>query len=303
MGVLLRKTVSIFLSTVVVAAVAVASASAAPWAEVGDAGHLPGTAQTPNGSGALTTITGAVGGGDADVYRICLTGEGTFSADTSGSALPDTQLFLFDSDGMGVEANDDGGDGLKAVLPAGGLSPAAGGVYYLAVSAYNNDPVSPAGLIFPSFPFAPVYGPTEAGGGQAISGWNAFSSYPHSAYTIALTGARFCRQEGGAIDIKPGSATNPINLGSKGVIPVALLTTPDFDATTLDVATADFEGAEDAHGVGHAEDVDGDGDVDLVLHFRTQETAIAAGDTDACLNGTTVYGESVMECDSISLVP
>jgi hypothetical protein len=36
------------------------------------------------------------------------------------------------------------------------------------------------------------------------------------------------------IDIKPGSATSPINLRSQGVIPVAILSTATLDATTVD---------------------------------------------------------------------
>ena len=35
------------------------------------------------------------------------------------------------------------------------------------------------------------------------------------------------------IDIKPGSETNTINLGSKGNVPVAILSTTVFDATTV----------------------------------------------------------------------
>jgi hypothetical protein len=42
------------------------------------------------------------------------------------------------------------------------------------------------------------------------------------------------------IDIKPGSVTNPINVRSSGVIPVAVLTTPSFDATSIDVSTVRF---------------------------------------------------------------
>jgi hypothetical protein len=33
------------------------------------------------------------------------------------------------------------------------------------------------------------------------------------------------------IDIKPGSNPNSINLSSKGLIPVAVITSPDFDAS------------------------------------------------------------------------
>ena len=42
------------------------------------------------------------------------------------------------------------------------------------------------------------------------------------------------------IDIKPGSDPNSINLRSKGVIPVAILTTEDFDATTVDPLSVEF---------------------------------------------------------------
>ena len=40
-----------------------------------------------------------------------------------------------------------------------------------------------------------------------------------------------------AIDIKPGSFPNSINPKSRGVIPVAILTTDSFDATTVDSTT------------------------------------------------------------------
>jgi len=40
-----------------------------------------------------------------------------------------------------------------------------------------------------------------------------------------------------SIDIKPGSDVNSINLGSNGTIPVAIFSTVDFDATTVDPLT------------------------------------------------------------------
>jgi len=42
------------------------------------------------------------------------------------------------------------------------------------------------------------------------------------------------------IDIKPGSDPNSINLKSKGVVPVAVLTTDGFDASTVDPETVGF---------------------------------------------------------------
>jgi hypothetical protein len=81
------------------------------------------------------------------------------------------------------------------------------------------------------------------------------------------------------IDIKPGSSPNTINPKSKGVIPVAILTTKSFNATTVDPLSVEFgpKGAFEAYGKGHREDANGDGKKDLVLHFNTQETGIRCG--------------------------
>jgi len=107
------------------------------------------------------------------------------------------------------------------------------------------------------------------------------------------------------IDIKPGSYPNSINPESKGVIPVAILSTPTFDATTVDPETVRFGPGEAsmAHEDAHLEDVDGDGDVDMVLHFKTQDTGISAGDTEATLTGSTTGGITISGTDSVRTVP
>ena len=106
------------------------------------------------------------------------------------------------------------------------------------------------------------------------------------------------------IDIKPGSDTNPINLTSKGVIPVAILGSAFFDASSVDVSTLDFEGAAPTHNAGgHLVDVNNDGFLDLVSHYRTQETGITEGQTEACLTGDTFAGEPLDGCDDITTVP
>jgi hypothetical protein len=106
------------------------------------------------------------------------------------------------------------------------------------------------------------------------------------------------------IDIKPGSFPNSINPDSNGVIPVAILTTSDFDATTVDASTVEFgpDGAMMIHKNAHLEDVDGDGDIDMVLHFRTQDTGIADGDTEASLSGETFDGQDILGTDSVRTV-
>jgi hypothetical protein len=107
-----------------------------------------------------------------------------------------------------------------------------------------------------------------------------------------------------SIDIKPGSFPNSINPRSRGLIPVAILTTDTFDATTVDALSVEFgpAGATESHDRGHLEDVDGDGNLDLVLHFRTQDTGIQCGDTSASLTGNTFGGVAIRGSDSIRTV-
>ena len=76
--------------------------------EAGDAGDLPATAQVASGAGLLTSIDGAISGNtDEDMYKICLQGNRSFAASTVNAATLDTQLYLFDSEGLGVYMNDD----------------------------------------------------------------------------------------------------------------------------------------------------------------------------------------------------
>jgi len=107
-----------------------------------------------------------------------------------------------------------------------------------------------------------------------------------------------------AIDIKPGIPPNSINPVAKGVIPVAILTTATFDATTVDPISVRF-GATGTEGIPvHAalEDVDRDGDTDMILQFDSRTTGIRCGDTLAWLTGETRAGQAVRGSDSINTV-
>jgi hypothetical protein len=179
-------------------------ATAQTWDEVGDAGDLPGTAQVTVGAGPLTSITGTVSSGtDGDLYQIFITGGGTFSATTVGTpgTLLDTQLFLFNGAGIGVYANDDTVGSARSTLPSGNpLTPTTPGLYFLAITGFDRDPVSSAGFIFPNTPFQGVFGPTGPGGRQPLSGYDGPGQFT-GTYTIALTGAEF------AVIPEPGTLT------------------------------------------------------------------------------------------------
>lgn len=111
----------------------------------------------------------------------------------------------------------------------------------------------------------------------------------------------FCRPR---IDIKPGSDINPVNLKSRGVIPVAILGSETFDVTAIDETTITFgpAGATIAHRHAHLEDVNQDGLMDMLVHFRTQETGIAPGDSEACLSAALYEGRVITACDNIRIV-
>lgn len=106
------------------------------------------------------------------------------------------------------------------------------------------------------------------------------------------------------VDIKPGGVPNPINLGSKGSIPVAILSTRVFDATTVDPTTVRFGGMNSqAHALRFSlQDVNKDGRIDMGLHFDTQTTGIACGDATASLSGKTSSGQELKGSDSIKTV-
>ena len=87
---------------------------------------------------------------------------------------------------------------------------------------------------------------------------------------------------------------------------VAILSSATFDAANVDVASLAFgpDGAAPAHAVGgHVQDVNDDGFMDLLSHYRIRETGIAIGDTEACVRGETLDGMPLEGCDSIKTFP
>jgi hypothetical protein len=93
------------------------------------------------------------------------------------------------------------------------------------------------------------------------------------------------------IDIKPASCPNPLNVKSKGLLPVAILGSQDFDVNAIDILSVRLDGVAPVRS--SYEDVgtvltdanececttEGpDGYLDLTLKFKTQEIVEALGE-------------------------
>ena len=109
------------------------------------------------------------------------------------------------------------------------------------------------------------------------------------------------------IDIKPGGDVNPINLKKNKKVPVAILTTPDFDATEVDSATVNFAGApvikkNNGKLQFALKDVDFDGDIDWMGHFLVNKLHLGPGATVAELEGKTTDGIDISGSDSVRII-
>lgn len=171
-----------------------------------------------------------------------------------------------------------------------------------------------------NFDGAPPPGP-----GRALGGWAGGTGDPYPGgklYFSQFDGSSWFQSNDGdlhfrtyvteilevSIDIKPGSSPSSINPSSRGKIPVAILTTDardnqgTFDATTVDPTTVRL-GPTGAEATRYSlEDVDGDGDVDLVLHFNVQDTGIQCGDGSVTLTGETFDGQKIQGNGAIRTV-
>ena len=93
-----------------------------------------------------------------------------------------------------------------------------------------------------------------------------------------------------AMDIKPGSCNNPVNVKSKGVLPVVILGTKDFSVATIDVQSLKLESVAPIRSAvfdvltygeaGDCNELGGDGYPDLVLKFKTEDIVAAIGEVD-----------------------
>jgi hypothetical protein len=111
----------------------------------------------------------------------------------------------------------------------------------------------------------------------------------------------FCLRVG--VDVHPGSTTNPVNVKSKnGVVPIAILSEPGFDALDVDPTTATIGGVSPTQWT--TSDVDDDGDDDLLLKWDVPELvaagALSLSTTSLTMRAERSDGSCVIGTDSIT---
>ncbi|HZW07320.1 MAG TPA: DVUA0089 family protein [Phycisphaerales bacterium] len=163
------------------------------YVEDGDAGDLPSTAAVASGTGPLQRIRGSLSGSDVDMYKVTVCdGEIAMASTFEGTTL-DTQLFLFNADGVGVAFNDDVPDGFPGDLTLQSTLTGVleNGDYYLAVTCYDRDPQdASAQALWIDTPFNTVRAPDGPGGANPVDSWTgAFTAT--GDYTLTLQGACF----------------------------------------------------------------------------------------------------------------
>ena len=115
-------------------------------------------------------------------------------------------------------------------------------------------------------------------------------STSNGSYSLIISGVSPSMLQIG-IEIKPGAGSiAPLNPKSKGNIPVALLSSADFDALQVDRNSLTFGSTGDERSLlrcgKDGEDVNRDGRPDLVCHFDNQAASFDPSDEEAVLRGT-----------------
>lgn len=103
------------------------------------------------------------------------------------------------------------------------------------------------------------------------------------------------------IDVKPFCYPNVLNLRSHASVPVAIWSTPSYNASDIDPRSVRLAGARPR--LKCLWDLDRDGDRDLILIFCLPEMDVEPGDTEVELTGALKDGTAIVGTDTVVVLP
>jgi hypothetical protein len=260
---------------------------------------------------AVATVNAFMGDGDADVFSFSAIAGDVVTMDIdggykSGAGSVDTYMSLHRPASLNYAVKEYDDD---AALDPGSLgtedsyipnaSIDADGVYYVSVAGYPNK-VSDGGLF-------------NGGPGNATGTYTLIVTLVRKASAPADTGSTpgptpDPQVQTIGIDIKPGlRVISRINPRSRGEIPVALLSSGTFDATTVDVSSLKFGHSGDEQSLKRCLkrgiDVNRDGKPDLLCFFENQQAGFEPSDEQATLKGMTAERTPFEGTGTLKVIP
>jgi hypothetical protein len=210
----------------------------------------------------------------------------TVNIDGTGSGLLDASLFLFDPSNNRFAFNQD------APRDSGSETDADPRIERITLNATGRWTVGVTSH------------PVLLNSGGTMSRISTMNS---GAYTLVISGVTPALQHI-VIDIKPGSLEiAPINPKAKGVIPVALLSSPEFNPMDVDVNSVTFGHSGDEPSMRHCgkdgKDLNADGIADLVCHFENAVAKFVRGDSMGVVKGKTKGGKLFEGSGDLKVVP
>lgn len=106
------------------------------------------------------------------------------------------------------------------------------------------------------------------------------------------------------VDVKPGDEPTTLEPKREGMVPVAILSSKNFDAVRVDVATvrAGATGSEASLFRSMTEDVNNDRVVDLLLLLRVPQLGLSCSSKSVIVKGKTEKGQDFEGSEAVTMV-
>jgi hypothetical protein len=146
--------------------------------------------------------------------------------------------------------------------------------------------------------------------GILYGAWEQLFVFDTTTGAATLVGGRYTDVRGLAylsdaiqidLDVRPHQARDHVNTRSRGLLPVAILGTPGLDVREVDVSTLGFgPGQARVEKRPKLRDVTRDGELDLIVRFRSNETGLEPGAGEACMEGALLDGTPLFGCAKVA---